>query len=527
MTAPVVTTHSGTLRGRQLDGVQAFLGIPYAAPPLGDLRLRPPRPVARWEGVRDATEFGPIAPQATEPSGSAGRLLDYAGTLDAEGHVVEPPQSEDCLTLNVFAPERREGEGPLPIMVWIHGGGLRTGASRVGIYWGEELARTGRVVVASINYRLGVLGWLCHPDLREGDGPCGNWGLLDQIAAITWLRDNAAAFGGDAGNITLFGQSAGGSSISALLARMDLAPFQKGIVQSGAPKAHTLEQAAELAERVVVGLGLSDVRQVREAPVEKLLEVLREIEGAGAAMAFLVSADGWLFKEPPMELIGKGAGGGTPVLFGTTRDEWRRFAGLDRRSTTLDRDSLLRRLARAMPGEPEEIADLYERGRTARGERATPGDIWFDVCGDSYFRIPSYRLADALAEHGSPVYAYLFDWPSAMEGGAYGAFHSMEIPFAFGTVGNPEIADLIGGDPSATRLSGQMVAAWAAFAHTGVPAAPDLPAWERYDPERRAVMLLGRECRLERGPMDAPLRTVEARIAGHTTRPLGMVRSTD
>ncbi|MGE0385553.1 MAG: carboxylesterase/lipase family protein [Gammaproteobacteria bacterium] len=524
MAAPLAAVRGGTLRGLQRDGARTFLGIPYAAPPLGELRLRAPHPAPAWQGERDATAYGPIAPQP-DLHGEPGWLLDNPGGIDASGRPIEVAQSEDCLTLNVFAPEPRPGEGPRPVLVWLHGGGLRTGAGRTAVYDGTAMAREGRVVVVTINYRLGILGWLCHPELREGDGPCGNWGMLDQIAALDWVRDNIAAFGGDPGNVTVAGQSAGASSIAGLLACRDRARFHKAIAQSAAPKSLSLDEAAAVAERIRAALGVASIAAIRTVPAPDLVAALKHVEGAGGAMALLVSADGFLFRDAPMTLLEAGAAAGVPLLFGTTRDEWRRYLHADPRAGSLDRAGLLRRLERAMPGDPEPLAALYEQARAARGEGTAPWEVWFDACGDSYFRIPAYRLAAALSAHRSPVFAYRFDWPAEAEGGRFGAMHAFEIPFAFGNTANPEIADLIGADAGAAALSRHMLGAWSAFAHRGDPGTPDLPAWPRFDAASRRVMALGRVCRVEDAPLDAPLRAVEARIAGRTGRPLGITRA--
>jgi len=271
VTEIVAETSHGRLRGVVEDGVVAFKGVPYAAPPTGPLRWRPPEPPARWTGIRDALEFGPRAPQSAP--------------LPTETFPGDPlEQSEDCLSLNVWTPEVDDARRP--VMVWVHGGGFTTGSGAVGLYRGEHLARRG-VVVVTINYRLGALGWLAHPLLEHPAGGLGNWGLLDQMAALAWVRDNIAGFGGDPSKVMVFGESAGAMSVAALLASRSARPlFRRAAVQSGAAVALGVRSAAVLAEDILSGLGLSpapDTAEVlRQVPAEELLEVQHDVAAAYA-----------------------------------------------------------------------------------------------------------------------------------------------------------------------------------------------------------------------------------------------------
>src|SRR5437763_2189142 len=257
----IVETAAGKVQGVEEDGLAVFKGIPFAAPPVGALRWRPPQPVEPWTGVRPADEYGAWAPQPP-PAGAGG-----VGGEDAV-------KDEDCLTLNVWTPAASDG-GQRPVMVWIHGGGFTTGSGAGALYRGGHLAARGDVVVVSINYRLGALGFAAHPALRDPDtGICANWGMLDQVAALQWVQQNIARFGGDPANVTIFGESAGGMSVSTLLGMpMAKGLFAKAIAQSGGPVGVLFEAGTTVAEDLAEALGRSaaEVAELRDVPVEALL----------------------------------------------------------------------------------------------------------------------------------------------------------------------------------------------------------------------------------------------------------------
>src|SRR3954452_17800325 len=269
MTAPIAETTAGRVAGLEEEGVCVFKGVPFAAPPVGELRFRPPQRVAPWDGVRPATEWTKWAPQPP-PARGAGIGGEDVGF------------DEDCLTLNVWTPSA-DASAQRPVMVWIHGGGFTTGSGGGVLYRGDRLSLNGDVVVVTINYRLGALGFATHPDLRDEEtGVCGNWGLLDQIAALRWVQDNIAAFGGDPSNVTIFGESAGGMSVSVLLgtpAAKGL--FHKAIAQSGGAGLLPLEHAASTTEKLVADLGVDSVSALRGVPVDELLAAQSAIAAAG------------------------------------------------------------------------------------------------------------------------------------------------------------------------------------------------------------------------------------------------------
>ena len=497
-----VETSAGRIRGREQDGLRVFRGIPFATPPMGGRRLRPPAPVAPWPGVRDALAPGAAAPQG---EGLAARLLG----MDT-GHT-----AEDCLTLDVWAPAGT-GSAGRPVLVWIHGGSFTMGAGSQPVYDGARLALRGDLVVVAIHYRLGALGWLALPGLeREEGGARGNFGLLDQIAALRFVRENAVVFGGDPERVTVFGESAGAMSIGTLLATPAAhGLFAQAILQSGAAhNAAPAEHAAEVGERFMKELGLApgDLAGLRRAPVEAILaaqgQVLAVRGLAFRGLPFQPTVDGRTVPHAPSEALTRGEGARVPILLGTNLDEWKLFGLADPKARALDHAGLVRRYQRILPGagadgrpHAERLVEGYREARA--GRRSTePPELWFALESDRYFRLPAIRLAESQARRGLPCWKYLFTWASPALGGAVGSCHALEIPFVFGLDEGSPLAGFVGAGAEARALSERMQDAWLAFARDGHPAAPGLAAWPGYDPTSRATMLLGAECGIEPDPL--------------------------
>jgi para-nitrobenzyl esterase len=396
------------------------------------------------------------------------------------------PMDEDCLTLNVWTPACDDGKRP--VMVWIHGGAFLYGTGATPWYDGRSFARDD-IVLVTINYRLGAFGFL-HIDGQ------GNNGILDQVAALEWVRDNIAAFGGDPGNVTAFGESAGAMSVGTLLglpAAKGL--FVKAIPESGAAHgARTAEHAARVVNDFLVELGIDPgptaVERLRDVPAVALLEVQakvveREMSGG---LAFTPVVDGVVLPEPPIDAIGKGQAAGVSVLIGTTRDEWRLFTMLDPAVGRLDDAGVAKRVA-GLVHEPSRAADVVARYRAARPD-ASASDLWSDLGTDVVFRVPAIRLAERQSALGNDVYMYRFDYCTPVFGGVLGACHALEIPFVFESLGGAGVEMLVGPIGAEMRtLSRRMHEAWVAFARTGRPAADGLPEWPPYTAERRATML--------------------------------------
>lgn len=500
---PVVETTSGALAGSSEAGVSSFLGIPYARPPVGSLRFRPPQPPEPWTGVRDALAFGGSAPQVE----LAGRSLP--GTPVG-------PQSEDCLYLNVWTPAGDVGAHPVlakrPILVWLHGGGFTSGSGSQGFYDPTALVRSGDVLVATLNYRLGALGFL-YLGTRGASrlGATANVGLLDQIEALAWLRDNAAAFGGDPQNVTIFGESSGARSVATLLgtpAARGL--FRRAIAQSGAAS-HGLDEpsACAVADEFLRELEISEnaLERLRELPVSALLEaqvrvVTRRI-GTPGWLPFQPVVDGMVLPEPALAAIRSGLSRDVDLLVGSNRDEWKLFAAMDPRLRALDESGLAERVrARVPDADPTRAKALLEGYRGSREARVgtTPLDLFCALETDRVYRIPGLRLADAQRAAGGRVFAYHFTRSAALLGGALGACHAAEVPYVFGNVRAPSGIVWCGSGPEVDQLSARVVGAWTSFARDGVPRARDLPDWLPYTTERRETLVLGTPCTMELDP---------------------------
>jgi carboxylesterase type B len=481
----VVGTRRGKLRGRLSDGVAMFKGVPYAAPPFGANRLRPPRPVEPWDGVRDALAFGPKSPQVSYPPGIAEALAEMVGP------------GEDCLTLNIWTPDF--GPAARPVMVWIPGGMFEfhaTGAS--AFYDGSRFARDG-VVCVTINYRVGAEGFL-----YLGDN-IANLGLLDQIAALEWVQENIAAFGGDPGKITAFGESAGAMSVATLLS-MPRAEglFQRAIVQSGT--AHSVNSpatAARIGQRLAEKLGVPTTREAIAAlSPERVLDAQAQLrdellalpdpalwgEVALSYLPWAPTLDGETITERPIDCILAGAAANIDLLVGSNTEETRLFLLSDGSIDRITDDAVV--AMAAAYGLSAEARNAYRAAHPG----ASAGDLFSAIQTDWYWRISAVRLADAHATNArASTYMYEFAWRSPQFGGRLGAAHGVEIPFVFDTLGLGTEA-LLGRDPPQS-LADLMHDAWVAFAAGGSC------GWPKYDLAHRPTMRFD----MASGVVDDPL----------------------
>jgi para-nitrobenzyl esterase len=510
VSAGVVSTRQGDVRGVEIDGVRSYRGIPYAAAPVGRLRYRAPQPAPGWSGVRDASTFGVIAPQAASGLGSyfPGDPLD---------------QSEDCLVCNVWTPET--ARGPLPVMVFVHGGAFCNGSGSGVMYRGDRLAARG-VVVVTFNYRLGALGFLAHPALAdEESGGFGNWGLLDQVAALGWVRDNIRAFGGDPSNVTVFGESAGAMSICDLLAAPSARGlFRRAIAESGAALAVEPPPAARIAERIADMLGMTELSRdaLLAVPVGELVDAQSAINAEvdhGVGVPFQPVVDGGVLPSHPEDAIAAGSAKGVDLLIGSNRDEFKIFSVAILTGRTLADDELEGVVGRYVQGAGiadgsiagDAIAE-YRASRDGRGEPVTARELLDAIVTDWIFRVPQLRLADAHRFRTPATYAYLFDWPSPFAGGALGACHGVELPFVFGTVHEPVIGLFSGTGEDAFRLSEEVQASWVAFAASGDPSNDLVGSWPRYDTPRRATLRFGPHSELADAPYETERQFWERRL---------------
>ena len=474
-----VQVTGGTVRGATEQGIARFLGIPYAAPPFGEHRLLPPAPVVPWDGVRDATSYGPTSPKGDYPPA-------YQPLFPEP--VIE---GDECLNLNVWTPENAIGTEALPVFVWIHGGSFMNGSGAVSAYDGTAFARDG-VVAVTINYRLGAEGFLFSPE-DNGSGSA-NRGLQDQVAALRWVHDNIAAFGGDPTRVTVAGESAGAMSVSTLLAMPSAKGlFSQAITQSGAT-AHTLtpEIGITVARTLADALGTEPTREAIasvaiDAVVKAASDLVVEVQTApdpakwGALalslLPFAPVVDGTVLPQHPLEAALNGVSNDVTVMVGSNAQEARLFLAAPGLIDFIDEPSLVG--GSAAYGLSPEGLDTYR----AAFPDVSPGDLLAQIVTDWFFAIPSIRLAEAREKAGATTFAYRFDWPEPAQNNGLGAAHAVELPYVFDTIDFPESKPLAGSDPSgATADSTHGV--WVRFIKEGNP------GWAPYTSASRTTGVL-------------------------------------
>jgi para-nitrobenzyl esterase len=465
--APKVKIDTGAVAGKSEGAVDAFLGIPYAAPPVGDLRWKPPMPAAKWEGDRDATKFGSRCMQ---------------GNVFGDMIFRDPGISEDCLYLNVWAPAKH-GSEKLPVMVWIYGGGFVGGAASEPRQDGTNLARQG-VIVVSMNYRLGVFGFFAHPDLaaESENHAAGNYGLLDQVAALEWVKRNIAEFGGDSGNVTIFGESAGSFSVCSLMA----SPLTRGLIhkaigESGGAFSATglrLETADAIGPRhakfAEESLGAKTIVEARAIPADKVLAAAED-SGKGGAFRFGYDIDGYFLPKSVAEIFAAGEQNDIPMIAGWNHDEGAGPVDPNNKPTP----ATLKALAeKDFDGKSEDFLRVYAASTDEQAARVTT-----DYAGDRFIAYATWKWLEAQKATGkSPVYHYRFDmalpFDSKRPGGAMVAFHSSEIEYVFGAL---DSKPWVKWRPQDRALSSAMQKYWTNFARTGDPNGTGLPKWPAYD----------------------------------------------
>ena len=492
-TNTIVSTSFGKLEGVFENGLYVFKGIPFATPPIGDLRWLPPQPYQPWKGTRKADTYGAIAPQNGMREGS----IEMPGFHELE------PQSEDCLFLNVYTPGLDNTKRP--VMVWIHGGGFSIGSGSQSMYSASTLVKRGNIVLVTLNYRLGVLGFLNFKELTGGQIPAtGNEGLLDQIAGLEWVRANIAAFGGDPGNVTIFGESAGAMSVACLMTMPKARGlFQKAIMESpvgeiARPLVKSIETCKEFLK--IVGIEPSNVKVLRSLKVERLLSAQLELgirTGEGIAPAIPV-ADGGILPKMPLEAFETGLAARVPTIIGTNLDEQRLFSLMNPNFLKTD-EQALQKYAENIVGAKNApiLIDTYRRARKARGEPISPPDLVAAMTSTLMYRETALRMVIAQHKYGQPAYNYLFTWKSPAMRGILGACHALEIGFVFGNYDSV----FCGSGPEADKLSLQIQDAWAAFARTGNPGTESLGEWPVYGNQRQTMILSG-SSHVEKAPYE-------------------------
>lgn len=462
-TGPVVAAPAGTVEGTTVGELDVFKGIPYAVPPVGKLRWKAPEPLPRWQGVKQATAFGPGCITPTP----AAKSVYWAP---------KGPESEDCLTLNIWAPRNARNA---PVFFWIYGGALWGGTSSDPLYDGRKLAEQG-VIVVSINYRLGVLGWLAHPGLsaESPEGISGNYGLLDQIQALKWVHRNIASFGGNPGNVTIAGESAGGLSVMYLMTSpLARGLFAKAIAESAymlsmpslKVAAHGMPSGEQAGEALAAVLHATDIAALRAMDPRQLTDA-----AAAAKFGPWGTVDGKILPEQMVTAFDKGDEAPVPILAGFNQGE-------------------IRSLMVLAPPVPASQADYVKTIRAHYGDLADDflklypasdlKESVIETTRDGLYGWTAERLVKKQTALGQPSYLYLWDhgYAAADDAGLH-AFHASELPYVFGTAGStPPLWPKIGSFPKEQALSNAMIGYWTSFAKTGHPTAVAAPAWPAWD----------------------------------------------
>ncbi|MBO6566213.1 MAG: carboxylesterase/lipase family protein [Pseudomonadales bacterium] len=459
--APVVQTQYGPVLGREKNGVMMFNGIPYAAPPTGDLRFKAPQAPETWDDIRDGTRFGPAAPQL--PSG---------GMTNS----VPVKWDEDCLFLNICTPSADGARRP--VLVWIHGGAYRSGQGAVPWYNGSSFALNGDIVVVSVNYRLGALGFTDLSRFGEEFATSGANGTLDQIHALRWIKKNIEYFGGDPDRVTIAGESAGGFSVCTLVANEHAQGlFQRAVSQSGsAEQVLSAELGNRVADLLLDELGAENADDMMNAPVMDILEAMNRVDkryspsgiGNGAVQAFYPVVGSEVIPVAPLEAIKRGVGNAVVLMAGVNKDENSLFIPpgvteekLAKQAERMGSLSLIEDYREILPG-------------------ASPTDLAVQIASDQLFRMPTIRMMEARAENRSAGWMYEFDWESRQP--HLKATHALEIPFVFNTLEATGVDAFIGPGEFPQSVADDMHSVWTAFIQGSDP------SWSEYNMQTRTVM---------------------------------------
>jgi para-nitrobenzyl esterase len=485
----IIETKTGKVKGYEREGIQKFKGIPYAEPPVGNLRFSSPILKKPWSSVLDCTKFGPVVPQRES------------------FFTPQPPPLQDeekCLTLNIWTPGLDDTK--CPVLFWIHGGGFSFGSG--SLTNGTNLAKFGNAVIVSINYRLGIFGYIFIQD------ELANLGQLDQITALQWVRDNITFFGGDPNNVTIFGESAGGVAVSSLMA-MPAAKglFKRVISQSGAvhPGGFHPKGGIRGAEHIMTELGLKvfDVEALKNVPTQKIVDVQTKMElearAKGRTFPYGVFVDGKTLPKHPLEAIRDGFASDLELIVGTNQDEVKLYTALTPPSNILDEEGLFKRTHNMIrffnqdEAVAQKVIETYKESR--KGTLSTePQEILDAISTDFRFRVSGIRLAEAQCKHQPNVFSYLFTYKSPEMGGKLGACHGLEIAFVFGTLDDKARGIVPKRSNETDILSKKMMNSWISFAQNGNPNHDGIPKWNQYELKNRSTMFFGTEVKLVDDP---------------------------
>jgi len=481
----VIQTTAGRVRGVDADGVTSWKGIPFAQPPVGPLRWRSPRPAESWDGIREASEFGPAAPQIITPAINLG---------------ANPVMNEDCLTLNVW--RASEAPGPLPVMVWIHGGAYTFGSTRQPLYDGANFASTGEVVIVTINYRIGALGFLDLSSLSTDDERFdSNLALRDVLLALGWVRDNIQSFGGDPDRVTVFGESAGGGLVTTLLAVPSAAGlFHQAIAESSPVSSmYDSTRAATVADRMLAQLGVarSEPAKLRELSATAIVDAGTVVYAAvpseqPGTLAFAPVVDGDLLPEHPITVLSEGRGLAVPLMIGTNKDEASLFKFMKSPLMPISEQSITTMLEAIAAEKPDRELPTREQLLAAYAGVRTQA-VGLGIARDIGFRMPTLWVAEGHSRT-APVWLYRFDFTTTMYRLiGLGATHAAELAYVWGNLDKKDIAFRLGGFASGKALSRRMQARWRSFAVTGAPhGLAGEPDWSTFDVETRSTLVFDR-----------------------------------
>lgn len=499
--ATVATTTFGPVRGAESDGIKVFKGIPYGASTAAANRFMPPADPEPWTEIRDTLDFGSSAPQR-RPGSTPGTGFSVSGSnLPVEG--------EDCLVVNVWT-QALAGDSRRPVMVWLHGGGFSSGSGSAPGTDGTNLARRGDVVVMSINHRLNALGYTFFGDLAgEPFAASGDVGLLDIVHALTWVRDNAAAFGGDPGNVTVFGQSGGGRKVEALLTMPSARGlFHRAIIESGAAmRLVERDQANRVARQFLTSLGYDaehvtadTIRELQNLPLERIMEgyfaAVDAMPGINqTSEGFAPVVDGNILPQHPFDPAASAESANIPVMIGSTRTE-STLALMNAPPPEIDQADLLRRVRDLVGTSAAATIDAFRDANPG----ASPTDLYYLIASDHSYNAPTMKIAERRAAlHAAPVYLYYFTWETPVLDGRVKSPHTIEIPFAFDNV--EIMSRLTGGGPEAQALADKVSDTWIAFARLGNPNNPKIPEWPPYDAGSRNTLVINSEITVAEDPI--------------------------
>jgi len=501
---PIVETAAGKVRGTTTNGIHIFKGIPYGAPTSEKNRFMPPAKPEPWKGVRDALQYGHSAPQTIPGAPSILAGMDFLASAQNPSGTGE---GEDCLVLNVWTPGLKDN-GKRPVMLWCHGGAFTSGSGSAPLYDGANLARRGDIVVVTINHRLGALGYtyLGHTG-SEAFAASGNVGMLDIVAALAWVRDHIADFGGDSSRVLIFGESGGGQKVSALLAMpAGKGLFHRAVIESGpGVRMNALDHATKVADMLLAELGVraDRVADIQTMPLEQILAAQGAVNRKlgpfvpGMIQGFSPVVDGVSLPQNPFDPVAPEVSADIPLLIGFNRTELTLFAAGDPSLFSLDETGLQQRVQSLLGDHAEEALRAFRMDYP----QENPSGLYF-LIATAY---PTVAFTAKMGERRAALrkaatYVYEFTWETPILGGRLKSPHTIEMPFVFDNVGDPLVEKLTGSGSDIFPLAKRVSGAWAAFAANGTPDSKGFPHWLPYSAVDRNVMIINTESKIERDP---------------------------